>query len=381
MLIPSAISLRFLSLPTSLSTISFYKFICCNRHPLFVTLGDTGTRPFPSLSMEPQSQTELLLLILCGKSSSEIELAKRLKNENALKLPDNQEISVGLYSEFAALNGKLTFDADSFMNALSATRFGQFLIWSPRLPSTQDVVSHNFTQLPVGTVCVADVQFRGRGRSKNVWESPSGCLMFSFTIQMEDGRVVPLLQYVVSLAVTEAIKDICDRNGFPRLDLRIKWPNDLYLNGLKVGGILCTSTYRSKMFDVSAGIGLNVDNKQPTTCLNASLQDLTSENFQLRREDIVASFFDKFEKFFDLLVHQGFQPLEELYYKTWLHSGQRVVIKGASEGQSVDSVVTIQGLTSSGYLLAVGSDSQMCELHPDGNSFDIFKGLIRRKLD
>ncbi len=50
------------------------------------------------------------------------------------------------------------------------------------------------------------------GRSKNVWESPAGCLMFSFTLQMEDGRVVPLLQYVVSLAITEAIKDICDKN-------------------------------------------------------------------------------------------------------------------------------------------------------------------------
>lgn len=36
--------------------------------------------------------------------------------------------------------------------------------------------------------------------------------MFSFTVQMEDGRVVPLLQYVVSLAVTEAIKDVCDKN-------------------------------------------------------------------------------------------------------------------------------------------------------------------------
>lgn len=49
------------------------------------------------------------------------------------------------------------------------------------------------------------------GRSKNLWESPPGCLMFSFTIQMEDGRIVPLLQYVVSLAITEAVKDICDK--------------------------------------------------------------------------------------------------------------------------------------------------------------------------
>jgi len=41
--------------------------------------------------------------------------------------------------------------------------------------------------------------------------------------------------------------------GLPKLDVRIKWPNDLYLNGLKVGGILCTSTYRSKKFNVCVG--------------------------------------------------------------------------------------------------------------------------------
>lgn len=41
--------------------------------------------------------------------------------------------------------------------------------------------------------------------------------------------------------------------GLPYLGVRIKWPNDLYLNGLKVGGILCTSTYKSKKFNVSAG--------------------------------------------------------------------------------------------------------------------------------
>ena len=44
-----------------------------------------------------------------------------------------------------------------------------------------------------------------------MWESPKGGLLFSFTIEMENGRVVPLLQYVVSLAVTEAIKDLCEQ--------------------------------------------------------------------------------------------------------------------------------------------------------------------------
>ncbi|KAL8125187.1 hypothetical protein AgCh_012749 [Apium graveolens] len=311
------------------------------------------------------------ILVLAGKSATEKELTNSVKASNILKLPDVEDVSVLLHSEYEDSRNKESFRINSYMNSLSTKCFGRFFIWSPRLPSTHDVVSKNFEELPVGSVCVADVQYKGRGRSMNVWESPKGCLLFSFTIQMEDGRVVPLVQYVMSLAMTEAINDVCTRDGVPYLDVRIKWPNDLYLDGLKVGGILCTSTYRSKKFNVSAGLGLNVDNEKPTTSLNAVLRKLTSVSYQLQREDIISAFFNKFEIFFNLFMDQGFKPLEELYYKTWLHSGQRVIVeeKNDDKDQGRQSVVTVQGLTSSGYLLAVGDDNQMCELHPDGNSF------------
>ncbi|XP_031124626.1 biotin--protein ligase 2-like [Ipomoea triloba] len=64
------------------------------------------------------------------------------------------------------------------------------------------------------------------------------------------------------------------------------------------------------------------------------------------------------------------------------YSGQRVIVQEKTENQDqfVENVVTIQGLSSSGYLLAITDDGQTCELHPDGNSFDFFKGLVRRKL-
>ncbi len=58
-------------------------------------------------------------------------------------------------------------------------------------------------------------------------------------------------------------------------------------------------------FHVFAGIGLNIDNEQPTTCLNAVLQKLTSVSYQLRREDILAAFFNKFENLFDLFINKG----------------------------------------------------------------------------
>ncbi|PNX93506.1 biotin-protein ligase-like protein, partial [Trifolium pratense] len=349
------------------------------------------------------SAVDCSLLVLCGKSLTENETAKAIKANNTLKLSDKEELSIILHSEINKnVLQQQSFQFSSFMSSLSTNQFGRLLIWSPQLSSTHDVISKNFCELPVGTVCVADIQNKGRGRSKNVWESPLGCLMFSFTLQMEDGRVVPLVQYVVSLAITEAIKDICDKNGLPCIDVKIKWPNDLYLNGFKVGGILCTSTYKSKKFNISAGIGLNVNNEKPTTSLNTVLRELSVGAYQFQREDVLAAFFNKFEKFFDLFQNQGTVLISHeidpnrvrhramvrslpsdltdkvlltgwgVLYACFIsflvsRSGQRVIVQEKIEDKVVEHVVTVQGLTSSGYLLAVGDDNQMCELHPDGN--------------
>ncbi|XP_023766998.1 biotin--protein ligase 2 isoform X1 [Lactuca sativa] len=331
-----------------------------------------------SANMESQRP---VVLVLSGKSESEKEFARSLKENSTLKIIDDVKLQTYLHSEMETQSEKDEFNIDTYMNSLETKCFGRFILWSPRLPSTQDIVSLNFFQLPIGSVCIADLQFKGRGRSQNTWESPKGSLLLSFTMQMENGQLVPLVQYVVCLAMTEAIKNLSIRNGIPPLDVRIKWPNDLYLNGLKVGGILCGSTYQSKIFNISVGVGLNVDNDKPTTSLNSELQKLNSD-YKLQREDITSTFFDKFEHFFHILIHQGFQPLEELYYKTWLHSGQRVIVQEKNQEQDLptENVVTVQGLTSSGYLLAITDNGERCELHPDGNSFDFFKGLVRSKL-
>lgn len=68
------------------------------------------------------------------------------------------------------------------------------------------------------------------------------------------------------------------------LDVRIKWPNDIYSNGMKIGGILCHSTYRSKEFQVVVGVGLNLDNSQPTTCVNHLLQQ---QHTKLHQQDML----------------------------------------------------------------------------------------------
>ncbi|XP_008807174.2 biotin--protein ligase 2-like isoform X2 [Phoenix dactylifera] len=384
----------FLAVLPSVAAVAAFRFLrrCLTPPPHLPIppppLISPSTKPFSTNRLSSSSGTTMdghrpsTLLLLAGKSAEENDLAQSLKSKTeTLKLGgEEEEIRILLQHEMDSITPP-TFNSQLYMDALSTSLFGRLLIWSPRLSSTHDLVSQNFSELPLGTVCITDIQFKGRGRAKNAWDSPEGCLLFSFTLQMEDGRKLPLLQYVVSLAVTEAINESCRAKGLPQLDVRIKWPNDLYLDGLKVGGILCTSTYRSKKFNVCSGIGLNLDNEKPTTCLNTTLQKWGSGTNRLTREDILAAFFNSFENLYEIFLIQGFQVLEELYYKTWLHSGQKVIIEEQHEGKSVEQiVVTVQGLTSSGYLLATDEDKKSYELHPDGNSFDFFKGLVRRKL-
>lgn len=327
------------------------------------------------------SENPIFPIIFHAKSPFELEYIKSLEQENSLKLPEG-EVVITTRSEQQIVSDDECFNVDLYMDNLSTNQFGRLLIWSPRLSSTHTLLSKNFYAFPVGTTCVADIQLQGKGRANNTWESPRGCLMFSFTLQMDNGRILPLLQYVVSLAIIEAIEAVCEAKFLPPPNVRIKWPNDIYAEGLKIGGVLCTSTYSSKNFNVTVGIGLNLDNEQPTTCLNSLLQKSTTNTHILRKEEILVAFFGKFEVLLDVFLKQGFSTLESKYYEKWLHSEQKVLLE---EGQGQDDCpssvfVTVKGLTSSGYLLAIDDENNKYELHPDGNSYDFFKGLVRRKL-
>lgn len=59
--------------------------------------------------------------------------------------------------------------------------------------------------------------------------------------------------------------------------MRIKWPNDVYAGGLKLGGVLCHSAYRARRFATVTGVGLNLANREPTTCVDALIAARHSE--------------------------------------------------------------------------------------------------------
>ena len=69
--------------------------------------------------------------------------------------------------------------------------------------------------------------------------SPVGCLMFSYKSMLQNSEYVGLMQYLEALVMCDALQEM---NEASKIDINIKWPNDVYVNKkTKICGIMCQS--------------------------------------------------------------------------------------------------------------------------------------------
>jgi BirA family biotin operon repressor/biotin-[acetyl-CoA-carboxylase] ligase len=127
-------------------------------------------------------------------------------------------------------------------------------------PSTQDRL-HELAAAgaEAGSAIVARVQTAGRGRRGRAWASPAGGLWLSVLLRP---RVAPGLE-VLSLRVALATSAVIEES-VPGVRLQLKWPNDLLLDGRKLGGILCEARWQGHALGwIAVGVGMNVANRIP----------------------------------------------------------------------------------------------------------------------
>jgi len=113
---------------------------------------------------------------------------------------------------------------------------------------------------PEGTVVLTEEQTQGRGRRGRSWLSPGReNLLFSVVLRPAmDPEKVFVLTMILALAAVDGVQAVCG------LTPGIKWPNDLYLGGKKLGGILTEFSTKGRSVDyVVLGLGLNVNWNPP----------------------------------------------------------------------------------------------------------------------
>lgn len=161
--------------------------------------------------------------------------------------------------------------------------------------------------VPHGSVALAREQTNGRGRMHREWLSREGAGAWFTTLTRPTGLKAEDahgLVFVSALALARALKSLTGA------DIRIKWPNDIVLNGKKLAGIMCEMRSCGTMTEWAiAGIGLNLaDSGFPDELPNASSVEHET-GVPISSEGLLGAFLPEFDLIYDKWLGSGLKTI------------------------------------------------------------------------
>jgi BirA family biotin operon repressor/biotin-[acetyl-CoA-carboxylase] ligase len=159
----------------------------------------------------------------------------------------------------------------------------------PRVSSTnliaRRIVSEcveNELSLPSAMI-VAGEQFAGRGRNARSWSSPAGKGIYATTLHVRPTSELPLVPLEMANTVATYLRDVY------AIDAHIKWPNDVFVAGRKIAGVLIEARSQEEKSFLIIGIGINVEPVKDDTRPNAvAITEASPRNFNGIEAAIVA---------------------------------------------------------------------------------------------
>lgn len=165
----------------------------------------------------------------------------------------------------------------------------------PIIDSTNQYMLDKIPDLKSGDCCIAEFQSKARGRRGRQWFSPFGTnLYFSMYWRLEQGIAAAMgLSLVVGIVVTQTLRELSGQ------DIKVKWPNDLYLNDQKLAGILVELAGKTgDCAHVVIGIGVNLNMTNPDmNIVNQKWANLGNINRNLLVAKIAKTLRENLEKF------------------------------------------------------------------------------------
>lgn len=188
--------------------------------------------------------------------------------------------------------------------AMKSQWLGQHVTFLEETDSTNNVVRRMAEQgAPEGTLAVAEIQTAGKGRRGRSWSSPKGSgIWHSFLLRPEFApEHASMLTLLAAMAVQKSVKDVTG------LDCKIKWPNDIVVNGKKICGILTEmSTEEDSIRYVVVGIGINVNTESfPPEISDTATSLKLSLGHELKRAPLIGAVLKSFEQYYSRFMEYG----------------------------------------------------------------------------
>jgi BirA family biotin operon repressor/biotin-[acetyl-CoA-carboxylase] ligase len=241
---------------------------------------------------------------------------------------------------------------DMVRKRLKGSLFGKRVYHFFKTDSTNRVAMEmGYADEPEGAVVLAEEQTAGRGRAGRSWHSERGAgLYVTLLLRPKLSPVqAPLLTMLAGLSAHTAI---LAQTG---LAAELKWPNDLLLNGKKLGGIL-TEMYAepNAVRFVIVGIGINVSQEKFPGELAATATSLRKETGRLHsRLEVLVKLLSQFETDYNRFLQEGAgYVVQRFELVSEFANGRRVRVDTGREA----FVGTTAGLTAEGLLIVKKED-------------------------
>jgi len=179
----------------------------------------------------------------------------------------------------------------------------------PVIDSTNQYLLDRMATLQSGDACVAEYQLAGRGRRGRQWFSPFGSnLYLSMYWRLEQGPLAAMgLSLVIGIVTAEVLQ------ALGASDVRVKWPNDLYLHDRKLAGILVELTGKAgDAANIVIGTGINLAMRSPdASVVNQAWINLQEAGVTVDRNALAASLVNKTRESLQLFEREGLAPFIE----------------------------------------------------------------------
>jgi len=188
---------------------------------------------------------------------------------------------------------------------------GKNLIFVPECHSTNDLAiakSHE-PDIAEGTVVITDSQTAGRGQRGNVWKASPG-MNLTFSIILKPAFLQPKDQFYLNIITSLAVRDFLQTKT--DVEIKVKWPNDVLINGKKLCGILIENQLKgSRISNTVAGIGLNINQRVFDLPTATSLTLIANKTFAL--PEVFEQLLSHLEARYLELVHGNYKRLMAHY--------------------------------------------------------------------
>ncbi|WP_215847951.1 bifunctional biotin--[acetyl-CoA-carboxylase] ligase/biotin operon repressor BirA [Candidatus Pantoea bituminis] len=176
----------------------------------------------------------------------------------------------------------------------------------PVIDSTNQYLLDRINELQSGDACIAEYQQAGRGRRGRQWFSPFGAnLYMSMYWRLEQGPAAAMgLSLVIGIVMAETLQAL----GAEKV--RVKWPNDLYLNDRKLAGILVELTGKTgdaAQIVIGAGINLAMRSAEATQ-INQGWINLQEADVNIDRNELAAKLINSLRQALSVFEVDGLKP-------------------------------------------------------------------------